>query len=154
MQDIDAVRETYSGRSQIVLDYSKIIKDLTDRASIDADPQGYWAPLARLVDTAAFVRVGNFKEVMNWAEYTAFLTAWAPHAQWECSFKRISEVGDVVFLELEERTTISGVSNAVNSLSVYEFTADDKIAHIDIYLQMPMPDPAMLQGYEGVQLPA
>ncbi|RZI68161.1 MAG: hypothetical protein EOP13_26430 [Pseudomonas sp.] len=81
MQNVDDVLETYSGRSRIVLDYSKVIKDMTDQASEDADPKAYWAPLARLVDTAAFVRVGNFKEVMNWAQYTAFLTAWAPHAR-------------------------------------------------------------------------
>lgn len=75
-----------------------------------------------------------------------------PHAAWECSFKRVTESGRTVFLEMEERTTMGGVSNAVNSLSVYEFTAAGKIGHLDIYLQMPMPDATMLQGYEGVAI--
>lgn len=149
MENVDAVIDRYAGRSRIALEYSRVIKRLIDEAAVGADPEAYWAPLAQFVDTTRFVRVGNFKEVMNWGEYTAFLANWAPHAEWECSFKRVSEVGDVVFLELEERTAMGGVGNAVNSLSVYEFTPDDKIHHIDIYLQMPMPDPAMLRGYES-----
>ncbi len=40
----------------------------------------------------------------------------------------------------------------VNSVSVYEFDADGLITHLDIYLQMPMPDPEMLAGYAGIEI--
>jgi hypothetical protein len=40
----------------------------------------------------------------------------------------------------------------VNSLSVYEFNDAGKIRHIDVYLQMALPDPDMLKGHEGVEL--
>ncbi len=60
------------------------------------------APLAALVATERFERVGNFKEVMAWDDYVGFLTAWAPTAEWECSFKRVTEAPVLRILELEE----------------------------------------------------
>ena len=42
----------------------------------------------------------------------------------------------MVFLELEERSRVGEFSNAVDSLSTYEFTDIGKIRHIDVYLQM------------------
>lgn len=152
MQDVSAVIDRYSGFSRTALDYSVISKGLFDQAKRPGFSTESWAPLAVIVDTDRFVRVGNFKEVMNWQEYIGFLTNWAPNAEWECSFKRITENGNTVFLELEERTQAGGFSSVVNSLSVYEFGPDGKIQHLDIYLQMPLPDSAMLKGYEGVDI--
>jgi hypothetical protein len=40
----------------------------------------------------------------------------------------------------------------VNSLSVYEFDVAGRIRHLDIYLQMAMPETAMLESYEGIQI--
>jgi hypothetical protein len=151
MQNINDVIDRHSGLSRAVLDYSVAFKRIVDGARDPGFSMESWGPLAALVDTANFVRVGNFKEVMDWAAYTGFLTQWVPNAAWECSFKRVTESGRIVFLEMEERTQMGGVSNTVNSLSVYEFT-DGKIRHLDIYLQMPMPDLAMLQGYGGVDI--
>ena len=96
--------------------------------------------------------MGNFKEVMNWQEYVTFLTNWASNSEWECSFKRITEAGNVVFLELEERSRIGDFSNSVNSVSVYEFDKAGKITHVDIYLQMALPDPDMLGSYADVEI--
>ncbi len=138
--------------SQIVLDYSSVLKRLVDDAKQPGFTAEDWAPLAELIDTENFVRVGNFKEVMNWGEYVSFLTNWATSSEWECTFKRITEAGNVVFLELEERSRIGDFSNAVNSVSVYEFNSAGKIVHIDVYLQMALPDPDMLASYEGVEI--
>ncbi len=152
MQNINDIIDGYTGLSRTVLDYSVEFKRIMDGARDPGFSADSWASLAALVDTANFVRVGNFKEVMDWPIYTGFLTQWAPNAAWECSFKRVTESGRTVLLEMEERTVMGGVSNAVNSLSVYEFTDAGKIHHLDIYLQMPMPDAAMLQGYDGVDI--
>jgi hypothetical protein len=89
---------------------------------------------------------------MNWQDYITFLTSWAMGSEWECSFKRITEAGNVVFLELEERLKMGDFSSAVNSLSVYEFNDAGKIQHLDIYLQMAMPGGEMLESYEGVDI--
>jgi len=152
LQNVDDVIERYTGRSRAVLDYSQLIKRLVDEAKQPGFTADSWAPVAELIDTEAFVRVGNFKEVMNWQEYVGFLTNWAPSAEWECSFKRVTEAAHTVFLELEERSKIGDFSNSVNSLSVYEFNDAGKITHIDVYLQMALPDPDMLASYEGVEI--
>ena len=138
--------------SDTVLDYSRLMKRLVDEAKQPGFTAESWAPLAELIDTANFVRVGNFKEVMNWDEYVAFLTDWATSSEWESEFKRVTEVGDVVFLELEERSRIGDFSNSVNSVSVYEFDDAGKITRIDVYLQMALPDPDMLASYRGVEI--
>ena len=111
-----------------------------------------WAPLAELVAVDEFERVGNFKEVMDWSGYVEFLTNWAKSSEWECTFKRITESGGVVFLELEERSRIGDFSNVVNSVSVYEFDDAGRIRHIDVYLQMALPDSGMLGSYENVNI--
>ncbi|MDD7813018.1 hypothetical protein PP713_10645 [Mycobacterium sp. CSUR Q5927] len=152
MKDVDAVIDEYSGRSHTVLLYTQTVKRLADAAKRPGFTTDDWAPLTALVDTGAFERVGNFKEVMNWTQYLGFLSSWAPSSQWEASFKRVSEIHGVVFLELEERSEVGDFTSVVNSLSVYEFTDDEKISHIDLYLQMALPDMEMLDSYQAVEI--
>lgn len=151
---IDDVIDSYSGNSRRVLEYSRLMGRMVEVAKQPGFTEADWQPLADLVATQTFERVGNFMEVMNWQQYTAFLTAWASTSEWECSFKRVTESDGVVFLELEERSSAAGHQSVVNSLSVYEFDHSGKISHIDVYLQMPLPDPAMLESYRGVDITA
>lgn len=139
-----------AGNCRTVLNYALTTEAIVRRAKKPGFSSADWQPLADMVDTARFVRIGNFKEVMEWPAYVEFLTSWAPTAEWECSFKRITEHDGTVFLELEERTRMGDFQNSVNSLSVYEFTADGKIHHIDVYLQMELPPAEMLKSYEGI----
>ena len=150
--NVEDIVDDYDGRSRAVLDYCTTTKRLVDEAKRPGFSTDDWAPLAELVDTETFVRVGNFKEVMNWREYVDFLTNWAMASEWECSFKRITEAGDVAFLELEERSRIGDFNNSVNSISAYEFNELGKITHIDVYLQMALPSADMLKSYDGVQI--
>jgi hypothetical protein len=152
MQEVSAVAGNYQGLSRKVLDYSLLMKQLVDAAKQPGFSEQSWAPLAELVATREFKRVGNFKEVMDWPQYIAFLTGWAQHSEWECSFKRITESNGVVFLELEERSRTGDFASVVNSVSVYEFNAAGKIRHLDIYLQMAMPSTEMLTAYQGVEI--
>jgi hypothetical protein len=152
LHDMADVIAGYSGLSRQAMEYGRISKTLFDAAKFPDFTQDHWDELGALIDVANFERVGNFKEVMDWPSYRDFLHGWAPAADWDCSFKRVTEKGNVVMLELEERTTMSGVSNAVNSLSVYEFNETGKIRRLDIYLQMALPDPAMLVGYADVNI--
>ena len=152
MQDIEDVIDQYSGLSRQVLEYSRLMKQLVDQAKQPGFSEASWAPVAAMVDTERFRRVGNFKEVMTWGEYIAFLTPWAMSSGWECSFRRVTEAPGLVFLELEERSEIGGHTSVVNSVSVYQFDAAGKLFHLDIYLQMPMPDPAMLANYADVKM--
>ena len=151
-KEVDAIIDSYTGRPHTVLRYTQTVKRLADAAKQPGFTIDSWAPLAALVDTGAFERVGNFKEVMTWPEYLGFMSNWAPSSQWEASFKRISEVDGVVFLELEERSQVGDFTSVVNSLSVYEFNDDGKIRHIDLYLQMALPNMNMLESYDGVEI--
>lgn len=149
---LDDLVERHHGRSRAVLQYARTTKEIVDsakRAGFGADS---WNSLRELTAVDEFVRVGNFKEVMGWDAYVAFLTNWAPSADWDCTFKRVTEHGDVVFLELEERSTVGDFHSVVNSMSVYEFTSVGKIRRIDVYLQMALPSPDLLKGYEGVDI--
>lgn len=152
LREISDVADDYTGRSRTVLEYSLLMKSLVDRAKQPGFTADSWSPLAELIATDDFVRVGNFKEVMNWTEYVDFLTNWASSAQWEGSFKRITETPGAVFLELEERSSVGDFSSVVNSVSVYEFDDNEKITRIDVYLQMALPENAMLGSYEDVQI--
>jgi len=152
LRDLDEVIGDYTGLARKALDYTQLMKRLVDQAKLPGFSEASWAPLAAMIDTERFERVGNFKEVMRWNDYAPFLTQWAATSHWECSFKRVTEQDGVVILELEERSRIGDFSNAVNSVSVYEFDEAGLIHHLDIYLQMPMPDPAMLANYDGIAI--
>ena len=49
--------------------------------------------------------------------------------------RRISEVGDLVYYEVEERHHRGDDVHVVNSMTVFEFDDDGKIRHLDVYLQ-------------------
>ena len=150
LKEVSDVIANYTGLSRTVLEYSQVMKRLVDGAKQPGFSVESWSPLVELVAIDEFERVGNFKEVMNWQEYVGFLTNWAMSSEWECSFKRITEAENVVYLELEERSRIGDYSSVVNSVSVYEFNSGGKIRHIDVYLQMELPSSEMLRNYEGV----
>ena len=150
MSDIENVIGDYAGVQRRVLEYAQTVERLVTAAKEPGFSLDSWAPLAELVAVDEFVRVGNFKEVMNWQEYISFLTDWAGSAEWDCSFKRLTHANGVVFLELEERSRMGDFDSVVNSMSVYEFNPDLRIRRIDVYLQMELPSPELLQGYVGV----
>lgn len=152
MSKVEDVIDGYTGRSRTVLDYSMVTKRLVGEAKQPGFSVDSWGPLAELVDVAVFERVGAFKEVMRWPDYVQFLSGWASSSEWDCSFKRITEVDGVVFLELEERSEVGDFSSVVNSLSVYEFDDAGRITHIDLYLQMALPNTDMLKSFDGVEI--
>ena len=139
MTTIEDVIDDCSGNSRAVLEYAQVMKRMVDEAKQPGFTAASWDVLREYLSADDFVRVGNFKETQDFAAYVEFLTGWAPAAEWECSFKRVTEVEGRVFLELEERSRMGDFSSVVNSLSVYDFGADGKIHHLDVYLQMPLP---------------
>lgn len=139
LQEVDDVVEHHAGLSRTVLEFTQEMKRLVDEAKQPGFDADRWSALGRFVAVGEFSRMGPFKDAMTWPEYVAFLTGWAPRRHWECSFRRITETGNLVFLELEERSEPGDSTNAVNSLSVYEFDEVGQLRHLDVYLQMAMP---------------
>jgi len=134
-EDIATAAQRYSGNRRTAIDYGLFQKNLMDRSKhADDYSPDEWLGLKQFV-TDDFERIGNFKEVMTFADMVSFLQAWSPTIHWEGSFKRVMEYDNVVVLELEERVGEGDAQNAVNSVTVYEFDDAGKIRHLDVYLQ-------------------
>lgn len=95
-----------------------------------------WAPVAEFVAVDEFKRVGAYLEEFDWAAYTAFLTGWAGGGtRFEMTEFHVSEIGDAVFQEIEERHWRGDQFIRKNVIAVYRFTPEGKIRHLDIYEQ-------------------
>lgn len=115
-----------------VLQYSDTIRQVVPSARTPDD----WAPVAELVAVDKFERVGTFLEVQDWQQYTEMLTKWASGTdRFEVSVHRTSELGNLVYYEIEERHYAGDTTTVLNSLTVYDFDDDGKIRHLDVFMQ-------------------
>ncbi len=149
-KSVSDVIDNYSGLSRKVLEYSLTVKDLADKCKHPDFDHQLWDDLfSQYFAKDNFLRVGHLKEEMDYPTYIKFQTKWAPISEWECSFKRISQVDNVVFMELEERASVQGFTNIVNTISVYEFNDEEKIQFLDVYLQQtPLPTDDIPDAYK------
>ncbi len=118
--------------SRIVAQFCELIESRATGKSVTAAD---WAPLEELVDVKNFKRVGAYLEELNWDEYVKFLTQWAGGTRFETTVHRISEVGQAVFYEIEERHYKGDTFIRKNVIAVYDFDEKNKIRHLDIYEQ-------------------
>ena len=80
--------------------------------------------------------MGTRREVQNWREYAELLTRWACAIErFETTVQRVSELPGLVYFAAEERHFVGEEVTVVNSLSVFEFDADEKIRRLSVYLQ-------------------
>jgi hypothetical protein len=115
-----------------VLEYDRALQRLVAEVGDPAD----WAPLTEFVAVQDFERVGTFLEVQDWDEYTEMLTRWASATEsFETTVRRISETGALVYYEIEERHFRGDNVNVINSITVFEFDANDRIRRLNVYLQ-------------------
>jgi hypothetical protein len=118
--------------TQRVLAYTQTMEQIVPTVADRAD----WAPLASFVAVDDFERIGTFLEVHDWPQYVAMLNQWASAVdRFETTVLRITETGQLVFYEIEERHFRDDKVNVVNSMTVFEFDADDKIRRLTVYLQ-------------------
>jgi hypothetical protein len=115
-----------------VLEYERAIKRLVAGTT----DQDNWTSLAEFVAVEDFERLGTFLEVQDWGQYTTMLTQWASATEsFETTVRRISEVGDLVYYEIEERHFRGNKVNVINSMTVFEFDTQQKIRRLNVYLQ-------------------
>jgi hypothetical protein len=73
---------------------------------------------------------------LYWADYTRFLTGWSSGGtRFEMTQFHVTEVGDAVFQEIEERHYRGDEFIRKNVIAVYRFTPQGRIRHLDIYEQ-------------------
>jgi hypothetical protein len=95
-----------------------------------------WEPLLEFIEAKQFRRVGAYLEKLSWPEYREFLTRWlAGGTRFEMTVFHITEVGNAVFQEIEERHYRGDEFIRKNVIAVYRFNDRNKIIHLDIYEQ-------------------
>jgi hypothetical protein len=130
--------DLYGPLSRRVLDFEATVTRLVREAGEPGFDPAAWSALAAFVATDEFERIGTWMEVMTWDDYLGFMTRWAAGSLgFETVLRRIRELPDLVYLELEERHTRPDAVAVVNSLSVFAFDATGRIRHLDVYLQQP-----------------
>ena len=138
-KSIEEARAGVTGRlSKIVMEYVSIYDRIAARAKQPDFSKDEWDELAALLNVEKFERVGAQQEVMDWPAYRARLSEFAGTAHWNGTFRRISELPQLVLLELIEEMSRGDEVETVNSVTVYEFDEHDKITHFDCYLQKPV----------------
>ena len=95
-----------------------------------------WDPLTEFIDPVRFKRVGAYLEEFDWPDYKRFLTDWmAGGTRFEMTEFHISEIGNTVFQEIEERHYRGHEFIRKNVIAVYRFNEQSKLIHLDIYEQ-------------------
>jgi hypothetical protein len=128
----------FTGLTRQVIAYSAAFEALVEtsksRPLTDAD----WAEIEALVDTGRFERCGVFlgpqSETFGWATYKSYISQFGKHTDWDGKLRRVTEQGNLVVLELEERNRRDGVTDISNTVTIYEFGPDGKLAHLDVYV--------------------
>ena len=133
--EIDAARFPLSRK---VLDYSDLHEKLVQDSKSEGFDSASWKDLEQYVDPSEFERTGTFKEVIDWQQYLQMLSEFGSAASWEGTFKSITESGNTVYLELEERCgQPNGALDVVNTCSVFRFNDAGKLVRLAIYMQSP-----------------
>jgi len=98
--------------------------------------QTFEQALSPLVNPDRFRRRGNERTEWDWPAYLAMLGQWnQADGKYEKTLQRASEAGNVVYLDLDERSTHhDGTVSALRSISIYEFDEADKIVGVDVIM--------------------
>lgn len=129
---------TFAGLTQKVIAYSERFEALVDLSKTRDLTAADWTGIEELVDTARFERCGVFlgpqSETFGWATYKSYISQFGKHTDWDGKLRRVTEQGNLVVLELEERNRRDGVTDVSNTVTIYEFGPDGKLAHLDVYV--------------------
>jgi hypothetical protein len=95
-----------------------------------------WDPILAFIDPDRFKRVGAYLEEFDWTQYREFLSGWASGGtRFERTVFYVTEVGDTVFREIEERHYRGEEFIRKNVMAVFRFNAENRIIHLQIYEQ-------------------
>jgi len=125
--------------SRLALTYSFLMRDLVVKSKDPAFTAADWAPLAALVATEDFERIGNFREKVTWKQYSELLTMWGKATVWDFTVRRVTEGDRYAIVELEEYATYPDRKEIYSSVSTYDFDAANKLRHLEIYLSKAEP---------------
>jgi hypothetical protein len=114
----------------------------TMKAIVNGTTDQDWDALLPMIDAERFVRRGNERdEPMDWTAYRAMLEQWnVQDTNYDKHFHRATEAGDVVYLDLDEFSTLTnGTKTSLRSISIYGFDAQDRIVSVDVCMGFHQP---------------
>ncbi|MBX7433931.1 hypothetical protein JDV09_17700 [Mycobacterium sp. Y57] len=124
--------DEYGPLTKKVIEYDDTVRRLVSEVKSPED----WAPLGEFLAIDEFERIGPFLDKQDWPQYAEMVNGWAQGVQsFETTVRRISELANRVYFEVEERHLYGEDWLVVNSMSVFEFNEDGKVRHLDVYLQ-------------------
>jgi hypothetical protein len=125
--------DDYGPLTRKVIDYQDTVVSLVPTVKT---PEDWTAPLGEFIAIDDFERMGPFLDVQDFKQYTEMLNGWAQGVQsFDTSVRRVSELPNRVYFEVEERHKYGDTLVVVNSMSVFEFNSAGRIRHLDVYLQ-------------------
>jgi hypothetical protein len=137
--EAEAARLSVGPLSRVALKWSFVMRERVARAKEPGFTLADWAPIVDLVATDEFMRVGNFRERVDWDQYVPLVTAWAKDTVWDFTPLRYTEGNGYAIQELEEYARYPDREEICNSVSIYEFNAAGKIIGLGIYLSKAEP---------------
>ncbi|CAN7587296.1 hypothetical protein LJR219_004372 [Phenylobacterium sp. LjRoot219] len=129
----NSVRHEAGPLTQIVNQFCAAqAKAISDAAYSPID----WRPVAEFIEVSEFRRIGAYLEELDWPKYQTFLTGWiSGGTRFEMTIFNMTEVGNAVFQEIEERHYRGEDFIRKNVIAVYRFNERRRIIHLDIYEQ-------------------
>jgi hypothetical protein len=132
--------EEFAGLSRKVLQYSERFAELVESLKKPGFSDAAWAPLEELVDVDNFVRQGVFltdkPETIDWQTYKSYITQYGGETQWEATLRYLTEQGNRVILELQERNTRGDFTSIANSVMAYGFNDEGNVNTLDVYVMI------------------
>lgn len=124
--------------------------EITDRLVRQAKQPGFhedaWDELAALVVVEEFQRIAANRETRSWGEDIRLLHQFALVADFSHEIRRITEIGNTVFIDVIETVVTEDDSFSVNTLGVLEFDDAGKIRRNTTFQQW---DPQRVPRHVG-----
>ena len=124
--------------------------EITDRLVHQAKQPGFsvdaWDELAVLVVVDEFQRIAANRESRGWSEDIRLLHQFALVAEFGHQLRRITEIGNTVFMDVIETIVTNTDSFSVNTLGVVEFDDAGKISRRTTFQQW---DPKRVPTHVG-----
>ena len=126
-----------SARAKRAIAYGDKMAEIVNRTTDEG-----WDALLPMIDADRFVRRGNERDQeMDWPTYRAMLEQWqGGSGLYEKHLHRATEAGNVVYLDLDERSVAAGGGEStLRSISIYEFDEADRIVAVDVCMGFHQP---------------
>ena len=120
---------------RIVRHWADIYEEICRRSQHTEITAADFGPIAELIATNEFHRIGVFKDEADWPLCLEKYVNFAGTSLWSGKLRYIKAIDNVVYQELEETITRPHGENVIYTMSVFEFNDEDKVRALRVYMQ-------------------